>query len=662
MLDELPETLDETYERILRDINKAIRAHTHRLLQCLTVAVRPLRVAELAEVLAVDFGSASHGGTSKLNTDWRWADQQHAVLSTCSSLISVVGDEYSQVVQFSHFSVKEFLTSSRLADSSPDVSRFRILLDPAHTILAKACLGVLLRLDEHVDGDNVEKKFPLARYAAEHWVDHIQLENVPSDIREGMEYLFDPDKPYFAAWLRVHDIDTPPSLFSTLYRFGELVKESNTTTPLYYAAFCGFHDLAEQLIMKHPQQVNANCGHYVSPLGAALGREHLDVAQLLFEHGADLDVRGKFRRTPLISAPSRGHCEIVEWLLSHGADPNLHGHGDCFTPLHMAVWCGQVEVSRILLRHKVDQNALDKTGQTPLHLASYHGHINVAQLLLEHGVAVNAQDSDGHTALRRASQRGHVDIARLLLEHGADVNTQDRNGRTPFHIASSRGEVEIFRILLRHKTGQNTLDNNGRTPLHLASQEGHVDIARLLLEHGADVNTQDSDGHTALRRASERRHVDIARLLLEHGADVNTHDRDGQTPLHLALQEGHVDIARLLLEHGADVNAHDRDSQTPLHLASQEGYIDIVRSLLEQGADVNALDDNRSTALHLVSHIILGDNKHEVACLLLEHGAGVVVEDDKGRTTLQAASGQLVHDDITKLLSDSEHQMLRIEV
>jgi hypothetical protein len=47
MLEELPETLDETYERILRDINKANRVHAHRLLQCLTVAIRPLRVAEL---------------------------------------------------------------------------------------------------------------------------------------------------------------------------------------------------------------------------------------------------------------------------------------------------------------------------------------------------------------------------------------------------------------------------------------------------------------------------------------------------------------------------------------------------------------------------------------------------------------------------------------
>ena len=191
MLEELPETLDATYEQFLRDINKANRDHTHRLLQCLTVAVRPLCVAELAEVLAVDFEASARGGTSKLNPDWRWEDQQQAVLSTCSGLISIVDKKGSQVVQFSHFSVKEYLTSSRLADSSADISRFHILLEPAHKILAKACLGVLLRLDEHAFRNNVENSFPLARYAAEHWVDHAKFEQISSHVQEATEDLFD---------------------------------------------------------------------------------------------------------------------------------------------------------------------------------------------------------------------------------------------------------------------------------------------------------------------------------------------------------------------------------------------------------------------------------------------------------------------------------------
>ena len=115
VLEELPETLDETYERILQEIPKANRVHSHRLLQCLTVAVRPLRVQELAEVLAVDFNAAK--GIPKLNEDWRWKDQEQAVLTACSSLIAVVNFQNSQMVQFSHYSVKEFLTSDRLASA-----------------------------------------------------------------------------------------------------------------------------------------------------------------------------------------------------------------------------------------------------------------------------------------------------------------------------------------------------------------------------------------------------------------------------------------------------------------------------------------------------------------------------------------------------------------
>ncbi|KAF8494407.1 hypothetical protein F5888DRAFT_1926146 [Russula emetica] len=443
MLKELPETLDETYERILKDINKANWDHAHRLLQCLTVAVRPLRVTELAEVLAVDFGTAYCGGTSKLNTDWRWEDQEEAVLSTCSSLISVVDDEGSQIVQFSHFSVKEFLTSSRIASSSADVLRFRILLEPAHTILAKACLGVLMRLGE------VKHKFPLARYACKHWVDHARFENVSSHVREGMGHLFDPDKPYFAAWVQVHNFDTMPHHPSVLFYFANFQKPK-TATPLYYAALCGFHDLAEQLIIKHPQQVNATGGHYVSPLGAALSGGHLKIAQLLYERGADVDVQGNHDWTPLYGASQFGHLETVQWLLSCSANPNFRGKLHGYTPQHLAAHSGYVEISRLLLQYKADTNAQDHSGQTPLMFASGQGHVNVARLLLEQGADVNAQDNGRNTPLHHASRRGRPEVARLLVEHGANIDAEDDEGRTAFQVASEEGHHDIAKCLSDH--------------------------------------------------------------------------------------------------------------------------------------------------------------------------------------------------------------------
>jgi ankyrin repeat protein len=451
MLKELPETLDETYERILRDIHKANRDHAHRLLECLTAAVRPLRVAELAEVLAVDLGTAYRGGTSKLNTDWRWEDQQEAVLSTCSSLISIVDEKGSRIVQFSHFSVKEFLTSSRIAGSSADVSRFHILLEPAHTILAKACLAVLLRLGELVDEHNIEDKFPLARYAAEHWVDHAQFENVSSHIREGMEQLFEPDVPYFTAWLQLHDIDTEPLFGSLLYEFApSSYRRSNSATPLYYAALCGFDDLAEQLVIKHPQQVYTTGGYFVSPLGAALRGGHLNIAQSLYERGADVDVQGSDNQTLLYGATWSKHLEIVQWLLSRGANPNVRDKIYGLTPQHSAAAFGLVEISRLLLQYKADSNAQDHHERTPLRVASDQGHVNVARLLLEHGADVDARGDIRNTSLHRASYSGHLDVARLLVEHGANIDAEDGKGRTALQVASESGHHDIAKFLSDH--------------------------------------------------------------------------------------------------------------------------------------------------------------------------------------------------------------------
>src|SRR5712671_1902240 len=203
ILDDLPDSLDETYLRVLREIKKANQRIAHRLLQCLVVAVRPLRVDELAEVLAFDFTTE---GIPKLNPSWRWEDQEEAVMSACSSLVVVVKDGESRIVQFSHFSVKEYLTSKRLAESSQDVSQYHIRLEPAHTVLARACLGVLLRLDDRVDRDSIEN-FPLARYAAEYWHHHAQFPRVSSHVEDGMKRLFDGGKPHFATWIWIYNED-----------------------------------------------------------------------------------------------------------------------------------------------------------------------------------------------------------------------------------------------------------------------------------------------------------------------------------------------------------------------------------------------------------------------------------------------------------------------
>ena len=289
VLQELPESLDETYEHILKSINKANREHAIRLLRCLTVAVRPLRVEELAEVLAVDFGA---GGIPNLNTNWRWEDQEEAVLSACSSLVTVILNNGDRIVQFSHFSVKEFLTSDRLKGSIEEVSRFHIPLEPAHTILAQACLGVLLRLN----AENIHT-IPLVQYAARHWVEHARFENVESRMKDSMDYFFDMDKPHFSTWVHTHDLDNTD--WQHIPRLGGDVGELTSATPLYYAALCGFRGLVERLAVKNPQYVNTWGGFCGTPLHASLIGGYVEVAKLLIGRGADINAHGRAGWTPL---------------------------------------------------------------------------------------------------------------------------------------------------------------------------------------------------------------------------------------------------------------------------------------------------------------------------------------------------------------------------
>ena len=131
---------------MLEGVPKEKRQHAHRLFQCLIAAIRPLQVKELAEIFAVEFDM---GAAPNLMEGWRCENPEEAILSACSTLITVIDDSDSKIVQFSLFSVREFLTSERLQTCRvEDIRHYHIPLDTTNTTLVQACLTVLLKLDE----------------------------------------------------------------------------------------------------------------------------------------------------------------------------------------------------------------------------------------------------------------------------------------------------------------------------------------------------------------------------------------------------------------------------------------------------------------------------------------------------------------------------------
>jgi len=403
--------------------------------------------------------------------------------------------------QFAHFSVKEYLTSARLAKEKDTISRFHVSMTPAHTIIAQACLGVLLHLDENIT-DKSLKKFPLAEYAAEHWVGHARFENVASNVLDGMKRLFDPRKNHLSVWVWIYDPERPRRLWRRSKR-----PAAARATPLHYAALCGMHDIATFLIVEHSQDVNARgFDKKETPLHVALRRGHVEVARVLLEHGADTEARDGDDRTPLLQASRDGHVELARVLLNHGADREARGKDD-YNPLERAAQNGHVQLAQVLLEHGADVNAQNNRRHTPLHSTSAMGQPAVALVLLRHGADLKAQCKSNHTPLHCVKGE---EVTRLLLEQGADANALDIQNRTPLHHVSQLGRVGLAQVLLEHGADPNARDTNNATPLHLASnpekrsRDGeYLAVVLLLIQYGSDIHARDDKGRTAFMRAEE---------------------------------------------------------------------------------------------------------------------------------------------------------------
>ena len=275
----------------------------------------------------------------------------------------------------------------------------------AHTLVAQACLCILLHLDEKVTRHSLAK-FSLAEYAAQHWFEHARIEGVWENADEGMKQLFDKGKPHFGIWLWIYDPTALPWKRHGLERAER--PQPPRGTALHYAAFCGLHEVVKILVIEHSEDVNSRTfGKGSTPLHLTCQDGHVDIARFLVKHGADATAQNEDGSTALHSASSRGDLDLARFLVEHGADAaaqNIYGS----TALHSASSRGHLDLARFLVEHGADVAARNKNGQTPLHLASSSGHLDLARFLVEHGANSAAQDDDALTPLDLASVEGYV--------------------------------------------------------------------------------------------------------------------------------------------------------------------------------------------------------------------------------------------------------------
>src|SRR6266436_6501640 len=266
----------EMYRFALGVIEEADRELVHCIFQCVAVASRALRVDELAEFLAFDF-------TGRQTPTFREERPRtvRAVQSMCSILLSIVKADGSSTITFLHPPVKDFLKSVRPFDPRdpfPFHHLSHAVTIPAHTRAAQACLGILLHLDKDVVTRDSLPKYPLAKYAAEHWIDHVRFEDVQQDVEEGLRCLFNPSKQHLAVWVWIHDPMMPS------WRRTERAERPSqpSGTPLHYAAFYGLLGIVKYLIDDRSQDVRSRgFDDESTPLHVASARRFAGIASIL---------------------------------------------------------------------------------------------------------------------------------------------------------------------------------------------------------------------------------------------------------------------------------------------------------------------------------------------------------------------------------------------
>lgn len=308
-LNDLPEGLDDTYQRILLKVPKQNADIVRRILQWLSFVIRPLALWELHDAIAID------PELDYLDDEARLSSPQD-VMDLCSSLANVSN---SGTVRLAHASVKEYLLSKEIR-SSPAAD---FALEQGNSMLDIArCYLAYLSFEEFSSGpvfshggfEQRLARFPLLNHAAVAWPYHVLAAGEPPELNEDIQNFLGPShRKTFMSWVQVLNA-LPVRGVNIVSAWDSYPRHP---TPLYYAASFGLY-----------QTVNT-----------------------FIEAGVDLDAPGsRFGGTALHGAVTRHHMPIIKLLLDAGANvnqPDFNG----IAPIHTATWHEENEIRALLVKY-----------------------------------------------------------------------------------------------------------------------------------------------------------------------------------------------------------------------------------------------------------------------------------------------------------------------
>lgn len=289
-LEELPEGLPQTYDRIMERINQLPRSQrmlAHKILFWVITARRPISVSEVKVLLAVQ-PKARHFDERRIISD---ADS--VILAVCGGLVSYRG--LDKKIHCTHFTVAEYLEQylQRLEILQELMACYGVQeLKSNESLAAVVCLrylcysfiGLLQTPQSSTDAGELlsrrDARLALLSYASSNWFVHTKLLDSPDSLVVQLGLLFlDEMSPNLELWWYLH-------WFSS---------SSNCQTPacppnlsgLYIAVSFGLSCLREALLSRKPR-TSVDPEQHTSLKWTASG-EHSFTTRIPLEAGSNAD-------------------------------------------------------------------------------------------------------------------------------------------------------------------------------------------------------------------------------------------------------------------------------------------------------------------------------------------------------------------------------------
>ena len=168
---------------------------------------------------------------------------------------------------------------------------------------------------------------------------------------------------------------------------------------------------------------------------------------------------------------------VVHSLLQRGFDPNTIDPNK-FHGLYLALREPSPKVAQVLLKApQIDVNHLTEQGESPLMMAVFKGQIELTQQLIKQGADVN---KTGWTPLHYAATAGNTQLVKMLLENYAYIDAESPNKTTPLMMAAHYGTPGAVKLLLEEGADVSLKNDLGLSAIDFAQAAKKADSVEII--------------------------------------------------------------------------------------------------------------------------------------------------------------------------------------